>query len=170
MSRKIIYLMGFMSSGKSKLGKKLAERISYDFVDLDLLIEEQEGASVSAIFEQKGEAYFREVEADLLRSLDLSKPTLIALGGGTPCSDQNIKYIKSSGCSIYLKIDAAILIGRLKQKREKRPLTKGLSDADLSVKVQELMERREPYYLQADMVLEENNPKLKHLLNVLELS
>ncbi|MCC6726394.1 MAG: shikimate kinase, partial [Saprospiraceae bacterium] len=79
------FLIGFMGVGKSFLGKALAERLGLPFVDLDEIIEEQEGMSISSIFSSKGEAYFRVVEASCLRNLASKDNLVIATGGGAPC-------------------------------------------------------------------------------------
>lgn len=163
----IIYLIGFMASGKSKIGKKLADHLGYRFVDLDQEIEEKEKRSIQEIFEQVGEEAFRKIESEVLKETPTKEHTVIALGGGTPCSESNIAFIRSYGTSIYLKLDPEILIGRLRQIKESRPLTKSKSDLEIKTMVYDLLDHRSFYYEQADLILEDNHPTVNKLLSLL---
>src|SRR5438309_12108249 len=111
-----------MGSGKTFLGKQLAELISYEFIDLDESMEKDEGASIAAIFSSKGEAYFREKESLLLKSLLQNKNAVIATGGGTPCFYDNMKWMNEYGVAVYLKLSSEILFQRLKPEINHRPL------------------------------------------------
>ena len=86
----IIFLLGFMGSGKSTLGKRLAKKMSWEFLDMDKVLEEQEGMTVTQIFQEKGEAYFREAETQFLQGLDPSMNRIVATGGGAPCHTNNM--------------------------------------------------------------------------------
>src|SRR5438477_119802 len=101
-----IYLVGFMGCGKSTVGRALADHIGWNFVDLDQEIEQKQGASIAEIFEQKGEAGFREIESAALRErvklVDCGRPYVIALGGGAFLSDANVKTLTRSGVTIWL--------------------------------------------------------------------
>ena len=149
-----IYLMGFMGSGKSALGAKLARRIDYQFLDLDALIVEREGQPVSGIFSTQGEAYFRKIETETLMETGSMKQTLIALGGGTPCYHHNMDWISGNGYSIYLNISVETLLGRLRRKRPGRPLLEALNDEELRDYIQDTLESRRPFYERADWVFE----------------
>ncbi|MFN5829806.1 MAG: shikimate kinase, partial [Bacteroidota bacterium] len=83
--KKVVYLTGFMGSGKTTVGKKLAAQLNYTFIDLDSYIEKQEGRSISELFNEHGENYFREVEHQCLQTLLKLEKLVIACGGGTPC-------------------------------------------------------------------------------------
>lgn len=159
-----IFLLGFMGSGKSSLGKKLARKLDVPFIDLDRKIEEEEGRSIPAIFANEGEAYFREKETALLRKISTGEKAVIALGGGTPCREENLQLIHEKGSSIYLKVPVERLIGRLRQKKEGRPLIAPLSDQDLGYFVRTKLEERIPFYEQADQVVEMEEKSLKKLL------
>lgn len=149
-----VYLTGFMGSGKSTLGKSLATALSYRFIDLDSLIEEEEGLAISEIFASKGEKEFRAIETAVLQSLS-ADDCVIALGGGTPCSDTNIDYIKSSGISFYLYLSEEDLFTRLSKLRNgNRPLIDGLDDDALDNLIRSKLEERKSFYMQADYTID----------------
>ena len=121
----IIVLMGYMASGKSTIGERLAKKIKYSFVDLDDLIEAKENASVSEVFKSKGEIYFRKQEAFYLREqLQTKENIILSVGGGTPCYSNNIDAIlnEENAKSIYLKASIPTLIEKLMKKKSTRPL------------------------------------------------
>lgn len=129
----IIVLIGYMASGKTSIGKKLAEKLKYSFLDLDDIIEEKENMSVSEVFKEKGEIYFRKQEAHYLRLLlESENDTILSVGGGTPCYSQNIDAILSSKNvkSIYLKASLTTLANKLMLKKAKRPLIAHIETID----------------------------------------
>ncbi len=140
-----IYLMGFMGSGKSSEGKKMARRLGYQFVETDRLIEERLAKTVPQIFETLGESEFRKLELQVLKESQIFTRTVIALGGGTPCSEEAWKYLGSPAFTLWLKVPPGHLIQRLRQKPANRPLVQQLSDEELM----ELYHRREPFYRRA---------------------
>jgi len=165
-----IFLMGYMTSGKSSLGKKLAKHFDVDFIDLDRYLEKQEQLTISEIFQHKGEAYFREAEAKALRQFPKDQKVVIALGGGTPCHHENINFIKETGTSIYLDIATSTLIGRLREKKAKRPLVANLKDEEISHFVENQISQRTPYYQQADIIISSTSkPKVDSLVKALFL-
>ncbi len=101
---KHIWLCGFMGCGKSTVGKQLASLLNVPFVDMDSLIEEQEGRSIPAIFAQEGEPYFRKIEAKAVVDLQQSPPSVIATGGGVMVSPENATAAKMSGCVVFLDL------------------------------------------------------------------
>lgn len=120
-----IYLIGYMGSGKSSVGRRLAKALEYDFIDFDDYIEEKEQAAISEIFEKKGEIYFRKKETLYLKELTDSNLSnkVVATGGGTPCYGSNIDFILSDNIiSIYLNTSVQELTKRLWNERSKRPL------------------------------------------------
>jgi len=164
MIRYPIFLLGFMASGKSKLGKRLANNLGLEFLDLDQSIEKEEGSSISEIFNTKGEDYFRRREARKLRQIETNQSMVIALGGGTPCFHDNIKFIQETGTSIYLKLDENRIISRLKDNRSQRPLLADLNQEDLASYVNDELLKRETYYQQADIILDKEAWDYKDLL------
>ena len=114
-----------MASGKTSIGKKLAKKLDYNFLDLDDYIEEKEKLSVSDVFKEKGEIYFRKQEALYLNQLLKSENnTVLSVGGGTPCYSGNMALILASEQvkSIYLKASLSTLANKLLRKKAKRPL------------------------------------------------
>ena len=143
-----IFLVGFMGSGKTTVGRELAARIEAPFFDLDELITSAEKMSVREIFALQGEAYFRKRERDLLRSTRYLDAGVIATGGGTFTFDENIQFIKSEGMSVYLSASYALLRSRTGQKAADRPLL------DDDVTAHELYANRIRYYRMSDLILD----------------
>lgn len=146
-----------MGSGKTSLGKKIAQRFNMNFIDLDALIEQREGKTINEIFEEKGENYFRELEAKILREEDFSN-AVVATGGGTACYNDNINFMKSVGAVAYLLVPLEILIGRLRQNKDERPLLKNLEQAELDQFVITKYNERKVFYEQADFIILHNKP------------
>ncbi len=158
-----IYLIGFMGSGKSTIGKKIAAKLDYAFIDLDKLMEEVEKNTVAGIFSEKGEEYFRKTEADILHSTILHKNAVISCGGGTPCYFDNMDWMNARGITVYLKMKAETLYGRLKTKKEKRPLIAKLSNEQLRDYIFQKLSEREAFYLQAALIADPENMKIKEI-------
>jgi shikimate kinase len=143
-----IYLVGFMGSGKSTVGRELAGRIDAPFFDLDDLVESAEKMSVKEIFAARGEAYFRKRERDILRSTRHLESAVVATGGGTFTFEENIQFIKYEGLSVYLSASFALLRSRVGEKNAHRPL---FTD-DLAT--HELYANRIRYYRMSDVTIE----------------
>lgn len=155
VKKNIIYLTGFMTSGKSTIGPILANVLGWHFYDLDKVLEEKEKMSVVEIFEKKGEEYFRRIERETLAELSENDNIVIALGGGTIANEANLQLIKSSGVLVYLKVSPDVLYKRLKNKID-RPLFKDLvlgekSEEEFVGRIKDLLEKREAKYNQADL-------------------
>ena len=164
-----IYLVGFMGSGKSTLGKQLANKLDMGFLDLDSFIEEREGKTVQELFDQHGEVYFREVEKKALQTIIEKKESLVvALGGGTPCFHDNMEMINQSGISVYLKYNSGILAARLKNAKIERPLIKDKSEVELLSFIESKLDEREQFYCQSHITLEGDNIKSKDVMDLLE--
>ncbi len=139
-----------MGSGKSTLGKKTAPLFELSFIDLDDFIEEQEGKTISQLFQSLGESGFRKKEAHYLSQLILSEEKkFIALGGGTVCFENNLEVIKSNGRLIYLHLPESALAKRLVNSKKDRPLLANLNEDEILVFIQILMAERKPFYEQA---------------------
>lgn len=143
-----IYLIGFMGSGKTTVGRELSRRIEAPFFDLDELIETSESMSIKDIFAQKGEPHFRKRERDLLRSTHYVERGVIATGGGTFTFDENIQFIQGEGLSVYLSVPFNIITKRLAGKMDERPLYKDEETAH------ELFKTRLRYYKMSDITLD----------------
>jgi shikimate kinase len=149
-----IYLMGYMASGKSKMGKELSGLTGLSFYDLDEIFEERYRIGIVEFFEKYGDGAFRQIEHQLLLETENLDNAIIATGGGTPCTDENIGFIKSQGISIYIRMTARDLFDRLKRVKKKRPLLKNLPMESLEQFIGEQLAEREPYYLQADYIID----------------
>lgn len=149
----LFFLNGFMGSGKSHWGRIWAANHKLAFVDLDEMIEIEEGKSVVDIFESKGEDYFRTVEAKKLRELKELKNTIIACGGGTPCFNENMKWMNQNGISVYISATPDEILRRLARGQAQRPLIKKLNQAELLFFIQQKLKEREPFYSQANIIL-----------------
>lgn len=164
----LIFLIGFMGTGKTHWGKRWSARYGMDFIDLDDAIELSEGKTISAIFKNSGETYFREKEAAALRSMALLKNTIIACGGGTPCFHDNIDWMKDHGTTIYLETDPVVLTKRLTAEIQQRPLIADVPVEKLQVYIEALLQDRILYYQKAKHTFSteqlENN-SLDELLN-----
>lgn len=139
-----------MGSGKSTVGKKLAHRLNYPFIDLDDAITDFTGQSITELFNNKGEAAFREIESQVLeRVLNENRNTIISLGGGTVCFGNNLSLIKSKAILVYLELPPKALFNRLVNAKKNRPLLENLIDAELEQYIQTKLGEREVYYKQA---------------------
>lgn len=164
-----IYLTGFMTSGKSTIGPILANVLGWDFYDLDKVIADQENKSIVEIFESSGEEYFREVEKETLAKLSVQTKLVVALGGGTLTNELNLEVIKKTGLLVYLKVTPEILYKRLKNKID-RPLFKDLvlgekSEKEFIQKIETLLNSREDYYNQADLIINTDETKIGYTVD-----
>ena len=147
-----IFLIGFMGSGKTSLGKQLAPRLKLNFLDTDLLIEEQEKSSIQEIFNLRGESHFRELENKLLQKICLlNKPTVFSTGGGMPIFNDNISHMKNNGVVVFLDVPIGMLHFRLKNDA-KRPLL--TSQENLKTFIESSLITRKPIYNQADLIVD----------------
>ena len=142
-----------MGSGKSYWGRLWAAETGMSYFDLDDIIEKQEGMSVEAIFEKKGEDYFRVKESALLRSMTVQDDCIISCGGGTPCFDGNMQWMNENGTTIYLQANPVKLIENILLEIDKRPLLKKINKGEMLFFVEQKLKERDPFYTQAKMSL-----------------
>jgi shikimate kinase len=147
---KNIYLIGFMGSGKSTVGRLLAQELQREFVDVDERVIEQAGCSISQIFESAGETGFRERESAALREVAHRENLVIALGGGAVLTDRNWELVQQTGISVYLRVRPELLHKRLESEVE-RPLLLGLTQR--LQKITEILHQRKARYEQADLAI-----------------
>ncbi len=147
-----IFLIGFMGSGKTHWGRIWADHHGMAFTDLDALIEQAQHQTISAIFEEKGEAHFRELEAAALRSLT-DTAGIIACGGGAACFHNNMPWMNEHGICVYLSASPQHLLDQGMGEREQRPLIKKLNKAELLFFIEQKLKEREPFYKQAEISL-----------------
>ncbi len=152
-----IYLIGLKNCGKTTTGKKLAKKLSLDFIDLDELIEKNDGRSVPEIFSTDGEEVFRKKEQEALHQTANMDQVVISTGGGVPRFFDNMEFMNRQGTTVYLKLDENTLVGRLKQAAKDRPIVKGKSPEEIREYVNNLLTKFEHFYLQADYVVDAKN-------------
>lgn len=150
---KNIYLIGFMGAGKSTIGELLAKKLNRKFFDTDDLIIKELGISISQIFLERGELYFRDFESNMIKNVAKNIQAVIALGGGAILRQENWKVIKSSGVSIYLKWNIQTLLARILGDQE-RPLVKQKIGPSGKNEIERLLVEREPFYERADIILD----------------
>ena len=168
-SKKLIYLTGFMGSGKSTVAPVLATALNWSCIDTDEEIEKREQKTIREIFRENGEQYFRAREREVLSAVSLEQERVVALGGGAITIDENIQTVQSTGVLVYLKADAEDIFQRLDSVSD-RPLLESIDgkkiDGDeLRIRIGKLLEVREPFYKQADIIVE---IKGKHVQAIVE--
>ncbi len=152
----LIFLIGYMGCGKSTIGRKLKQRLGWELVDTDHLIEQREGCSVAEIFEAKGEEYFRAMEREVV--LELSNEgcdSIISTGGGLPIWGDNMELLNGVGLTVYINRTAENIASRLSANgRYKRPKLRGLNDEELVAFMSENIAQRAPIYKKARLVID----------------
>lgn len=169
----IIVLMGYMGSGKSTIGRQLAEVLNYRFVDLDDYIVENEKTTINEIFKNKGEIYFRKIEASHLQEIIINSDDIIlALGGGTPCYGNNLELLLQNEKvkSLYLKLSIPNLVERLFKERGTRPLISHLeTKEDLMEFIGKHIFERVQFYNKAEFTIACDNKSEKEITEVILL-
>lgn len=159
-----------MGSGKSTLGKKIANRHNVAFIDLDAQVEQNDGMSIHEMFDQHGENFFRDKEAEALRSLEeQDSPFVCAAGGGTPCFMDNLTYMQENGTVVWVDPPLKMVVSRLANAKDRRPLLAGLEKEGIAQKLEQLMEERRYWYEQADLRFDPAKDGLDTLIQELYL-
>jgi shikimate kinase len=151
---KKIFLMGLPGCGKTFIGKKLATTLQRPFFDLDELITQHTGKTIVNIFTEEGEEAFRKIETETLRQYIFPQNAVVALGGGTPCFNDNISWLKKNGITIYIKAPPDVIVANLKDNVHSRPLLSQASEKDLKKLIAKLLKQREQFYTLADIIWE----------------
>jgi shikimate kinase len=168
MDNKNIFLIGMPSSGKSTLGRALAIKLGYTYVDMDEVLIANEGRSIFDIFQESGEAYFRGIESELLKSFEPNQKLVISTGGGAPCFFDNTSFIKNNGLSIYLDVSPTALHERIQlSTKNDRPLIDKTDNVKLLANLTEKYNYRYQFYSQADIIIK-NDFTVGHLITMLE--
>jgi shikimate kinase len=141
-----IFVLGFMGAGKSFLGKVLAERLGYNFVDLDEMIEAKMAMPIPSIFQQLGEPAFRIIEAECLRGTAQHERLVVATGGGTPCFLDNLDWMNDNGITVYFSASSKLLAERLLTEKANRPLIAELPNDELDSFIAAKLSERAPFY------------------------
>ncbi len=160
-----IVLLGYMASGKSVIGKVLANKLKTKFVDLDHFIEEKEGQSISTIFAKHGEIYFRRIENKyLIQLLEQDDDMLLSLGGGTPCYGDNMTSITDKSNSFYLSASVNTIFERLKNETFQRPLVSDIGEENLQEFIAKHLFERNPFYRKAGHIIEVKDKRIPQII------
>ena len=162
--KSLIFLTGFMGSGKSTIGPILANTLGFEYLDVDQHIEQKTKKRVAEIFNSEGEQAFRALEREALQELAELNHCVISLGGGTIANDENCQLVLQKGILVYLKLSPEEIIQRV-QFRSDRPMLKDahgnqLSPPELKNRILDLMNRRERFYARADVVITADNMRV----------
>ena len=159
-----IFLIGFMGSGKSVSGRKLATSLGLSFADLDTLIEQNYKMTIPGIFSQFDETVFRKLETKVLTDFIKNDNFVLSCGGGTPCFNNNMELIKKNGISVYIKLSPKSLADRLIKSKTKRPLIQNIEPEQLVSKIEEMLYYRENFYSQSNITIEGLNLKVGDII------
>ncbi len=162
-----VFIVGFMTAGKTREGKRLAKLMNMKFIDLDRMIEEHEKKTVAEIFSEKGESYFRDAEKNCLHELNLGN-TIVSTGGGTPCFHDNMKWMMQKGICIWLKISVDTVMKRISESKKERPLLKNLAGEELRNFIESKMNEREKFYSLAQIHIHSENISIEKLKEEIE--
>ncbi len=171
MNKKLIYLVGMMGTGKSTVGRCLAEQMGGSFIDLDQYIEEREQSSIAEIFQNCGEAYFRDLESSVIQEVANNCPqaspyVVVATGGGAFERSENRRIINDSGIAVWLRTKPETMAARLADDTS-RPLLHGETEQSLLNKITQLLERRSTNYQQAEIHLDTDGKSAADICNEL---
>jgi len=162
-----VFLIGMPGSGKTTIGKTLAEMFGFKFHDLDKIIVNKAGLEIKEIFSEYGEDHFREIEKGLLtEKIESNEDFIMATGGGTPCYYNNMDLLKREGTVIYLDVSVDELTNRLQQHPTHRPLLEDIEN--LSRDLAAMLAKRNLIFEQADIVIRGSNIDVKQLYSILE--
>ena len=159
-----ISLCGMMGSGKSAIGKILANKLKYNFIDVDKMIEIETKKTIKKIFDEDGEVYFRDLEEKITINILDNKETIISLGGGAIINNNIRNSIKQNSYNIYLKVNVNILTQRL-QNSKTRPL---IYKKNLKKELINLISNREKFYQKADLILKNEKNIVKTTQNIIK--
>lgn len=150
------------------MGKALSKLLQLPFIDLDDVIEEQEGMKIAEIFSTKGEAYFRSAESAALRKQSEKKEFIMATGGGTPCFHDNIRFINATGTTVFLDIPIQEIAKRVKGRQKKsRPLLADVDDSKLDQELEDILQKRLPFYKQAHFTISSTKTTAQEIINLI---
>ena len=162
-----IYLVGYMGSGKTTIGRTLATQLNLNFIDLDNYLESRFHKTIPQIFSEEGEDSFRQKERQVLLEVSEFENVIVATGGGAPCFFDNMEIMNQSGFCIFLDVPTAELVTRLLDSKTERPLIKGKSMEELAGFIDGMLEKRRPFYEKARYILSGAHLSSHDLLDVI---
>ncbi len=163
-----VYLIGFMGSGKSTMGRWLADAMKdWHFIDLDHFIESKYHKTIPDIFEESGEEGFRKIEKSCLKEVSAFEKVIIGAGGGTPCFFNNMEIMNETGLTIYLQLTPQDTYDRLQTSKSQRPLLKDKKGDELIEYITQKLAEREGFYKQAQVIADAKNWKVEDFIQVI---
>jgi len=163
-----IFIIGYMYSGKTTVGKQLAKKLNYDFLDTDVLFETQYQTKISEFFAEHDETAFRTAERKILENFkNYPNNAVISTGGGLPCFNNNMELMRKIGIVIYLEASVGTIYNRFEKSNVPRPLLAGLPKEEAIRKIETHLAEREPFYKQANITFSAENVNLDVLLQIL---
>ncbi len=163
-----IFLIGFMGSGKTTVGKKLSKASNLPFIDLDHLIVERSGMDIPDYFSLHGEDSFRQFETNTLKTIPFNQGMIVSTGGGTPCFNENLQWMNERGITIYLQLPPKALLKRLSGKEiQNRPLLQGKSEDEILDFITKKLEERAGFYKKAKLTIDAHNTNPTQVLNLI---
>lgn len=163
-----LFLVGFMGCGKTTFGKRLASKLSYDFIDMDKVFEDRAGMSIPEYFAAHGENGFRKKESEILKTTAYPENAVIATGGGAPCFFDNMDWMNENGTTVYINVSPKGLASRLESATDERPVLRGLKGKELEEFIASKLEEREPFYKKALIIAEGLNISPEKFLPLLD--
>ena len=149
---KRVFLIGYMGSGKTTVGKMLAKSLALSFIDLDDFIQNKYRKTIADIFAELGEEEFRKIESRALREVSEIEDVVISTGGGAPCFFDNMKIMNNAGVTLYIEVEPPELASRLMASKSVRPLIVGKSKDELIPFISKHLSQRERYYRSAQII------------------
>lgn len=159
-----IYLVGYMYSGKTTIGRQLAQRLGLKFVDTDQLFEQKYRLTIPLFLAKYDQALFRKLEGHILRSTAEMNDVVVATGGGTPCYEGGMEWMMEQGLTVHIKIDVEGALLRHSRSQHTRPLLQNMSEEERRKFVEKQIGERMVYYAMAQYEVDAMNPDLDALL------
>ena len=166
----LIYLIGYMGSGKTTLGQVLAKAMSLPWIDMDDEFVKRHDMSISQHFHQFGEPSFRNFEHQLLVEISTIKHAVVSTGGGNPCFHGNMDIMKQSGITVYLQTAPEVLLQRIELSESKRPLIAGIKDGNTLQRLTQHLQSRESYYASAQIKVDSSQTDIPSLITLIHLA
>jgi shikimate kinase len=164
-----LFIIGYKSSGKTTIGKKLAQRLNMEFIDLDHFIEERERKTIPDLYTEIGDTDFRRLEWAALKEIIKKDNIIVSTGGGAPCHCDNMKLMEKYGDVLYIHLDNDTLVSRLKNATKDRPIVLNKTDEELREYINDLRNRCEHHYTRAKFIVEGKGLTVERILGVLSL-
>lgn len=159
---KNIFLIGYMGTGKSTVAAYMAKQYGLEVLEMDQMIVEREGMSISDIFAKQGEGYFRDVETNLLIEIQSQENKVVSCGGGVVLREQNVEEMRKGGKIVLLSAKAETILERVKDD-DSRPLLQGNKNVEF---INDMLEKRRPKYESAaDIVIQTDGKQIKDICN-----